>query len=275
MNEHNEGSALGIAADVLPAGIVRVTHQAIAAQRYLTGSEATEETADGVRPSPEHPVKLAVFDFDGTSITGNSPVMLVRYLRRSLRKTVLARIVAWGIAYKMRLPQNEAWVRGLVFSVFRGKPVAEVNAFLWDFYDRIVNARFRPLAAARMQEHIDQGHAVVCVSATFEPIIAEAMTEHPIMFAIATRMKANADGTYSDVVDGLPVEGPEKLAALTRFADQHFGKGAWELAYAYGDHHSDRTMLAAAAQSFAVTPDRPLNRTASRESYEVLDWEAD
>ena len=30
----------------------------------------------------EKPVEIAVFDFDGTSISGNSPVILVRYLRR-------------------------------------------------------------------------------------------------------------------------------------------------------------------------------------------------
>lgn len=247
---------------VLPSGIVRVSEQAIAAERFLP-----IENAGG-----NAPVRLAVFDFDGTSVVGNSPVMLVRYLRKHLRKSVLARIVAWGLAYKMRLPQNEAWVRGLVFSVFRGKPVAEVNAFLWRFYRDKVAPRFRTAADERMQQHVEQGDVVVCVSATFEPIIAAAMCEHPIMFGIATRMRETAEGAYTDRVQGEPVEGPEKLAALTRFANGYFGEGAWVLAYAYGDHHSDRTLLAAAEHPHAVTPDRPLTRTAKQEGYPVLQW---
>lgn len=69
-------------------------------------------------------VHIAAFDFDGTCISGNSPVLLVRRLMKlgMLEKSVLARIMLWGIAYKLRLPQNESWVRGLVFRAFAGKP---------------------------------------------------------------------------------------------------------------------------------------------------------
>ena len=82
-------------------------------------------------------VHIAAFDFDGTCISGNSPVLLVRRLMKlgMLEKSVLARIMLWGIAYKLRLPQNESWVRGLVFRAFAGKPVSHVDAFLRDFYD--------------------------------------------------------------------------------------------------------------------------------------------
>lgn len=249
--------------DGLPAGIARVTNQALLAERYMPDVRIAERST----------VRLAVFDFDGTSLSGNSPVMLVRYLRKHMRKSILARIIAWGAAYKMRLPQNEAWVRGLVFSVFQGKSVNKVNEFLWDFYAEKVAPRFRSSADECMRAHIERGDVVVCVSATFEPIIAAAMTEHPIMFGIATRMAAHTNGTYTDRVEGEPVEGPEKLAALKRFADQYFGEGAWRLDSAYGDHHSDRTLLAAAEHPHAVTPDRPLTRTAGREGYPILNWE--
>ena len=52
------------------------------------------------------PARLAVFDFDGTSIEGNSPVLLVQHLmeRGMLRKRVIFRILLWAAAYKLRLP---------------------------------------------------------------------------------------------------------------------------------------------------------------------------
>ena len=71
----------------------------------LTGNNGI---ADKKLAAPAPRARLAVFDFDGTSICGNSPVMLVWYLRqrRMLRKSVVFRILAWAAAYKLRLPQN-------------------------------------------------------------------------------------------------------------------------------------------------------------------------
>ena len=257
-----------VAPTVLPEGIVRVSDSAIAATRLI--SQEVESA-----PERGEKVRIAAFDFDGTSLNGNSPVMLVRYLafRGMLRKSVVARILLWAGAYKMRLPQNESWVRGLVFSAFFGKPVSQVNEFLRQFYFEHVSCRFREEAELCMRAHVEAGHVVVCVSATFEPIIAAAMTEHSIQYGIATRMGIDANGCYTNKVAGLPIEGPEKMVALKAFADEHFGKGNWELGWSYGDHHSDRALLAAAEHGFAVTPDRPLTRTANERGYQILDWE--
>ncbi len=249
----------------LPEGVCRVTPAALGAERLLQ-RECTL-TAAGKVP-------VAAFDFDGTCIRGNSPVLLVRYLarHRMLKPSVVARILGWAACYKARLPQNESWVRGLVFRAFAGRPVADVNGFLRDFYDQYIDGRFRPDAEAAMRAHEEEGHAVVCVSATFEPIVAAAMERHPIQYAIATRMKVDFQGNYTDQVEGEPIEGPAKVAVLTAFCNERFGEGKWELAWAYGDHHSDRSLLAAATHPCAVTPDRPLTRTANAEGYDILEW---
>ena len=223
--------------------------------------------------APEGKARLAVFDFDGTSIAGNSPVLLVSHLLRHkmLTKRVVFRILLWAAAYKLRLPQNEAAVRGLVFTAFEGKPAAEVDAFLAEFYDERIAPLFRPEADAAMRAHAEAGDTVVVISATFEPIILRAMERHPFDNQISTRMSVATDGTYTRAVEGLPVE-EEKLAAVRRFGDSRFGPGNWELAYAYGDHHSDRAVLSAAEHPRAVSPDRPLARTAREKGWEILDW---
>lgn len=219
-------------------------------------------------------VKLAVFDFDGTSIEGNSPVLLVFYLakRNMLRKRVLIRIIAWALAYKFRLPQNESWVRGLVFRAFRDKPKEEVDEFLYEFYDTVVDKRFRPKAEEAMIARGAEGCEVVVVSATFEPIVKRAMEKHPFMYQISTRMCVDAEDHYTCEVEGEPIEGSEKIHAVTQFANEKYGEQGWYLAYAYGDHHSDRTLLQAAKEAFAVTPDKPLRRTAHQEGWPILDW---
>ena len=137
-----------------------------------------------------------------------------------------------------------------------------MDAFLAEFYDERIAPLFRPEADAAMRAHATAGDVVVVISATFEPIILRASERHPFENQISTRMRVAADGTYTRQVEGLPVEGEEKLAALRRFGDARFGSGGWRLAHAYGDHHSDRAVLAAAEHAHAVSPDRPLSRTA-------------
>lgn len=233
--------------------------------------EFVHPNAAHVEPSP---VRLAVFDFDGTSMEGNSPVILVWYLaqRGMLSKRVLIRIIVWAIAYKLRLPQNECWVRGLVFRAFRGRPKVEVDQFLADFYDAQIEKRFRPKAQEAMYKHQEEGCRVVVVSATFEPIIARAMERHPFDSETATIMHVDEEGCYTCEVEGEPIEGAQKLHVVTTRADQKYGKGNWELTYAYGDHHSDKTLLEAALYPHAVTPDRPLRRAARKNGWPILDW---
>ncbi|WP_417049250.1 HAD family hydrolase, partial [Ellagibacter isourolithinifaciens] len=88
---------------------------------------------------------------------------------------------------------------------------------------------------------------------------------------VSTRMKTK-DGCYTREVDGKPVEGAEKLVAIKQWCDAKFGEDNWELAYAYGDHHSDRLMLDAAEHAFAVNPDHPLSRSAKAKNWNVLEW---
>ena len=220
------------------------------------------------------PVQLAVFDFDGTSISGNSPVMLVRYLVQQdmLKNGVVLKILLWAAAYKLRLPQNESWVRGLVFRAFLGMPHEQADEFMRSFYDEKVDQRFRRQADEAMAAHRAAGHDVVVVSATFEPIVARAMEFHSFEHQISTRMRIDENNHYTCEVEGLPVEGAQKVVAITQYADARYGKGNWELGYAYGDHHSDCPLLAAARHAFAVTPDQPLARAAKRKGWQILDW---
>ena len=123
--------------------------------------------------TPTDKVKLAVFDFDGTSIEGSSPSWLVNRLifERKISPITTFKIGSWGVAYKWHLPQSESWVRGQVFRAFEGKPKEQVDQYLTTFYDTYIDKRFRPKADEAMQRCADEGCEVIVVSATFEPIV--------------------------------------------------------------------------------------------------------
>lgn len=221
--------------------------------------------------------RIAVFDFDGTSIEGSSPSWLVNRLifERKITPITSLKIGLWGLAYKWHLPQNESWVRGQVFRAFEGKPQAEVDRYLMDFYDTWIAKRFRPLAEQEMRKRADEGCEVIVVSASFEPIVVRAMESHSFQHQISTRMKVAADGTYTREVDGRCIEGDEKIAALRHWCDGRFGEGNWTIAYAYGDHHSDEPLLEAAEHPFAVSPNTGMTRIAKRRHWPILDWSID
>jgi len=236
--------------------------------------KASDQVSEASCRAGEGKIKIAVYDFDGTSIAGNSPVILVNHLIRKskLRLSVSLRIGLWAFAYKFRLPQNESWVRSLVFTAFEGKPQAEVDAYLARFYEDEIACRFRPEADESMAHHAEEGCVVMVVSATWDAIVERAMRDHPFHYAVATHMKVDDKGNYTREVEGLPIEGAEKVCAIERFADEQFGKGRWELAYAYGDHHSDLPLLEAARHPYAVTPDNPLERAAKERDWPILEW---
>lgn len=166
-------------------------------------------------------------------------------------------------------------MRGQVFTAFEGKPKAEVDRYLIRFYDEWIARRFRPKADEAMKQRAEEGCSVVIVSATFEPIVLRAMESHPFHHQISTRMKVAADGTYTREVDGRCIEGAEKLIALKHWCDGHYGEGKWELAYAYGDHHSDEPLLSAAKHPYAVTPNTGMTKIAKRRGWPILDWSID
>ncbi len=218
--------------------------------------------------------QVAVYDFDGTIIDGDSPVLLVRELMLTRQITPLTslKIGLWAAAYKMRLPHNESWVRGQVFKGFEGWKVEDADNYLAQFYDQRIAQRSRAAAIDSMRRRKQEGCVIAVVSATFEPIVVRAMDTWPIDIEACTRMKVTAEGTYACEVEGLPVEGDEKPRALKRLCDGRFGEGEWELAYAYGDHHSDAPLLAAARHAYAVDPDTTLKRQAEQRGWAALDW---
>lgn len=222
-------------------------------------------------------IQLAVFDFDDTSIEGSSPSWLVNRLifERRISPSTVLKIALWGIAYKWHLPQNESWVRGQVFRAFEGMPKGDVDRYLTEFYDEYIEKRFRPQADEAMRRCAEEGCEIVVVSASFEPIVLRAMESHPFEHQISTRMVVDENGDYTRRVEGRPIEGEEKMIALTHWCNGRFGEDNWNIAYAYSDHHSDAPLLECADHPFAVTPNTAMTKIAREKGWPILDWEID
>ena len=230
-----------------------------------------------MRPSSEPKTQgVAVFDFDGTSIGGQSGSLFTRYLFRShiMSPCRLARLIWWGVRYKLHLPYRQDEARELVFGALGEKSAEEVDAVMARFYDEVLAPLYRPRAVEEAARCHADGLTVLLVSATFEPIAARAAKALGADGFVATRMERNAAGGYTGEVDGPVIAGAEKYQAVVRWCDDRFGPGNWSLEAAYGDHHSDADLLVRARRPYAVCPGKTLAVAARRNGWPILDWKA-
>ena len=233
-------------------------------------SSITESTSDSIK-------KIAVFDFDGTVISGQSGFLFSAYLLRrhlsSVSRTL--KLMWWGARYKLHLPQRQEEARELVVGALTQYSIEFANAVMHDFHREVVEGMYRPQALEEVRRRQAEGCCVLLVSATFEPIAELAAKKLGVDAFLATKMQVGADGHYTSKVDGPVIEGAQKLVSATEWCNQHYGKGNWELAYAYGDHYSDATLLSAAQTPCAVCPGPTLTRLANKRGWTILNWEND
>lgn len=219
--------------------------------------------------------QIAVFDYDGTSVDGQSGSLFTTYLLShgimSLPRGL--RLGWWGIRYKLHLPYRQDEARELVFGALGEMEPERIAEVMRSFHDEVLGKKYRQAAIEEVARRRAEGCVTLLVSATFD-IIADAAAEVlGVDAVIATHMEKDAQGRYTGRVEGTVVAGAQKYLAVAEWCDEKFGAGAWRLAYAYGDHHSDEDLLSRAGEAFAVCPGQSLKSAAKKRGWQILDWD--
>ncbi len=219
-------------------------------------------------------VQLAVFDYDGTIIDGQSGSLFSTYLLRHglLSKCTAARLVWWGARYKLHLPFRQDESRELIFRDLGSHGYERTIEIMRDFVREDLVPLERADAVAEVARRTEQGMKTVLVSATFHEVARIAAERLGMDGVAATRMERDASGAFTGCVQGEVVAGPGKVRAVTAWANDQFGEGGWQIACAYGDHFTDEPLLELAREPFAVCPGTTLKRDARRLGWQVLDW---
>lgn len=222
-------------------------------------------------------VRLAVFDFDGTCIQGQSGFLFSTYLRKrgyvSFKNA--ARLVWWGFCYVFHLPHRQETPREIIFAGLSSHTPEEVRKIMHDFHDEVLVPRYRPKAEAEVRARKAQGCVTLLVSATFWDIAECAADRLGVDGFVATTMEQDARGNYTGRVSGVVTEGNEKPRAVARWASERYGADGWTIEYAYGDHHSDEALLELAQHPVAVSPGKTLAKTAKQRGWKTVDWSID
>lgn len=218
--------------------------------------------------------RLAVFDFDGTCIDGQSGLYFAEYLLSQgyLSAKTSLRLAWWGFRYEFHLPHRQEEAREAIFSNLDRYDQTQVEDIMKSFHDEVLLKKYRPKAIEEIRRRHDEGCVTLLVSATFLGIAQAAFEHLGTDGLVATEMEKDAEGNFTGRVGGAVIAGKQKPVAVARWANEHLGKGAWHIVYAYGDHHSDEYLLDEAAVPVAVSPGKTLRKKAQRRGWQIVDW---
>jgi HAD superfamily hydrolase (TIGR01490 family) len=214
----------------------------------------------------------AFFDLDGTLVAGPSlERRFFAWLRA--RREIRARNYFWWMAEAGWLaPRGIAAMRHSNKKYLRGVRAAEGRAGM-------PMPEFFSNAMDRMAWHARQGHRIVIVSGTLEPLAREAamgaeaeLEARGVVARVqvcATRLEER-DGRWTGRVLGEAIYGQAKARAVRKIAAELRMDRAG--CFAYGDTLVDQWMLGSVGRAAVVNPSEDLLRFAQRERWPVLWW---
>ncbi len=207
----------------------------------------------------------AIFDVDRTLVVPTSmEKVFVPFLirRRYLRAPDLARyLIYWARALGNQpgAAHNKAHLQG--------KDPSELQRLAAEcFRDEIV-PRISDEGRRQVASHQAQGHLVVLLSGTLEPLADQLKQELGADLALAARLEVK-EGALSGELNGQRPYGQEKARLVRQLCITH----GIDLAnsYAYGDHHSDYPLLSMVGHPHAVNPDHGLRVKARERGWPIL-----
>ena len=197
--------------------------------------------------------QIAVFDFDGTLIRGDSVVALL-FFARSKGCLSLPELLAagwYGLRYRLRLT-DALTAKGRSHAFLARMKDTERQAFLREFAGTLT-ARIYKDGLAQIQKHRAQGDLVILCSAScacYMQYVAEALAVDALLCTPSA-----VDGR----VLGPNCRGEEKVSRVNQWLDQQ-NMPHGSIVAAYGDTAGDAPILRASGRPVLVNAKKKLRR---------------
>ena len=243
----------------------------------------------------------AFFDLDGTLMALPSLerrfFRILRYRREISAKNFFLwlkealRLMPRGIG--AILQANKMYLRGVKILDERDERGREVSSWHKDGHQaqgqasppprcnpRLPVPRFFTQAIERVAWHAQQGHEIVLLSGTLEPLAraaARAMAVGLGLLGITVKIRVCAtrlegmDGKWTGRILGEAMIGEAKARAAKRLAEEV--QLDLERCYAYGDSLNDKWLLAVVGKPAAVNPSNDLASLVRTRRWPVLHWQ--
>ena len=197
---------------------------------------------------------LALFDFDGTLIPGDSIVSFVRFARKKgvLSRREYAGILCCTVKYLLGgMTDGEMKTRSLRF--LRSLPREEGEALAGDFVRSVLMPSVYRDGKAALQKHRDRGDLTVLVSASTDNYMRRAAQALGFDAVLCTELTA-------DFAVESNCKGPEKARRVKEWLAQNGVAADWAASYAYVDSKTAESMLRLCGHPVLVNPRKALKK---------------
>jgi len=219
----------------------------------------------------------AFFDLDGTLST----VHIWQALARHNRETRTKRLALWRylvahypmfLFYKMRLISRDeaytSWARDMAWLIGGLTLARAQTTFDW-VTDRQVVPALRADVLALLRQHQAQGHRVVLVSGTFQPLLETIGARFGVSECVGTQLQVR-DGRYTGRTVAPVCLGRGKVARLQLYLAERGADIDLPASFAYGDGEWDIPVLETVGHPVAVYPEPGLLAQARRRGWRVF-----
>lgn len=215
----------------------------------------------------------AFFDLDKTVIAKSSTLAFSRpFFREGLinRRAVLKSTYAQFLFMLAGADADQMdRMRAHITSLCTGWDVEQVNAIVEETLHDIVDPLVYKEATQLIEEHKEQGHDVVVLSASGSEVVEPIARLLGATHTTASRMGV-ADGRYTGEVE-FYCSAANKALAAEELAERH----GYDLAlcHAYSDSVTDLPLLEAVGHPIVINPDRKLRKEAVQRGWPSLAFE--
>ena len=198
--------------------------------------------------------QVALFDFDGTMIKGDSIAGFVRhcFARGVLPLSGLLSVLIMTLLWKAGFVAVEK-VKSLALSPLQSMDEATAQTFCRQFVNEQLIPHIFPDALAQIRRHAKAGHYVLLVSASPLCYLQYLQNALPFDGIIGTQADRNCQ-----IIKNVVRE--EKKRQILYFLEQHQIETDWERSFSYGDSANDLVMLHMAGHRFLINPKRNVRR---------------
>ncbi|MBX6314905.1 MAG: HAD family hydrolase [Isosphaeraceae bacterium] len=203
---------------------------------------------------------LAIFDLDGTLVTGDSFVpFLVTYALRHRGRRALPALMSLPVElglYASRLRSAAVAKERLLRSFLGGESEATIAEHAAWFFEHWVRRKLRPEVVRVLRAHQEVGHRVILLSASPDLYVRPIARELGIVEVVCTRV-ATTGGWCRGHLIGPNCKGDAKVALLQKVTGMEQAPAG---SYAYGDSRSDLPILRWVEHGYLVMATRPWHR---------------
>lgn len=215
--------------------------------------------------------RAALFDMDGTLISGSTAILYTRYRREQGEIGWLssARVGFWMLQYSLGLIAAEK-VAALALQDFAGQDHKTLRAITERWFQTHVLEHVREAARRTVESHRRAGDLLAIVTASTEYAARPLARELGIDHVIASELEIDPTGRLTGRSVAPLCYGLGKVLRTERFLANR-GIALQDAAF-YSDSITDLPLLEQVGIPVAVSPDRRLSRVAAKRRWCVERW---